>query len=64
MKVEKTKTRNAIITILAVAYLVADCWLYKLSGLSLSDAIIIDIPVTIGALILIGVVYRLLGSDK
>lgn len=43
----RQKSKRVILVVFALGYLAIDCWLYEFSGLSIWDAILLDVPITV-----------------
>jgi hypothetical protein len=61
----KAALKQVFIWVAGIGYFAGDCWLYKFSGLSTGDALILDIPFTIFYFLVAFLIYRVVaGSDE
>ena len=56
------KLRRALLAVIGVGYLCADVWLYALSRLSVWDAVMLDIMLTAGAVLVAVMAWALTGG--
>jgi len=52
-----------IVYAIVIAYLIADVWLYAISNLSMGEAVLLDIPLTVAAGLLAYVGVALTGGS-
>ena len=55
-------TRFTLATAIFVGYLLAEVWLFKDSGFSFSDALLLDVPLTVVAIGVFAAVYAVTGG--
>ncbi|HWY06422.1 MAG TPA: hypothetical protein VNY24_06150 [Candidatus Acidoferrales bacterium] len=60
----REKIKVVVILIFALGYLVAEVWLYESSGLSTSDALLLDLPLTVVFFLVFAVVYRIFAGEE